>query len=438
MLYRVHKESLWHGTAAYAGLQREKILAANADLACDKAVAMPARKPCSDWATLLEQEEGTDGILLALPFATVGGAERLFEYLIDGWMAAGLRVVVVTSLVLGENLTDTRWRFEKLTPHVYSLPHLFSGREELWPEFLSYLLDRYRIRTAMMAGCEYLYHLLPELRKHFPELLIVDQLFNDEVHLRNNRRYSEEIDLTIVPSQPFAARLISEFGESPERVAVIPHGVDIPNDTSDARVREAKERAGLPEQFLGRYLVGFFGRMSEEKGPDLFIEIARVLAADPNFAFVMTGDGPERSRVLELIDRYGLADRVHAPGFVDDPKSSLMAVDVVVVPSRLDGMPLIVLEAQGANKPVVAARVGSIPAMVTHDRTGLLCARGDVGAFAAAIRRLYEAPGEARRLAEAGRLSMAREHGSDAMKQRYRDAFRAAARSRESACSPRG
>jgi len=91
----------------------------------------------------------------------------------------------------------------------------------------------------------------------------------------------------------------------------------------------------------------------------------------------------------------------------------------VVVPSRLDGMPLIVFEAQGLGKPVVASRTGSIPEVIDDGVTGVLCDPGDIEGFAAAVCRLLE-DGECRkRIGEAARTYAWREHRQEVMLERY-------------------
>jgi glycosyltransferase involved in cell wall biosynthesis len=137
----------------------------------------------------------------------------------------------------------------------------------------------------------------------------------------------------------------------------------------------------------------------------------------------MTGDGPELAEVRKLIARYGLQDRIHAPGFVDDPWQLMMAVDVVVVPSRLDGMPLVVMESQAIAKPVVASAVGSIPVMVANGQTGLLCEPGNIADFARRIRELFASPVLRARIGTAARKSVVEHHSSAAMLRRYEEVF---------------
>ena len=89
----------------------------------------------------------------------------------------------------------------------------------------------------------------------------------------------------------------------------------------------------------------------------------------------MTGEGPEWRKVQKLAARRGLLDHLYMPGFVQDVRPLMELSGIVVLTSSVDGMPLVVLEAQALGKPVVASAVGSLPEMVMNGESGFLCAR---------------------------------------------------------------
>lgn len=426
MMYRVHERGLWHSAAHQVERQRQAIRSANATLISEGGRRRPAAAP-DGWGSLAEPDD-RPGLLLALPFVTIGGAERIFEAITVDAIARGYRPVVITTLTLPESVTDARSHFESITPYVYALPEILAEQEPGWPAFLAYLLVRYNIKTLMIAGCDYVYHLLPAIRSAFPEVRIVDQLFNDQVHFPTNRHYAAYIDQTIVPSNAFARRLYEEFSEAPDRVAVIPHGVAIPANSAPGDFEACWKRSGLPPSFHGCFLVGFFGRLSLEKAPADFIEMVRILAGVSGFKFVMTGDGPEQARIRELIRRYGIEEKIYTPGFVENHDVLMMLMDLVVVPSHLDGMPLVVMEAQALGKPVVASSVGSIPDMIRDQETGFLCEPGDIDGFVEKIMTLYQEPELRKRIGCAARLSVQQNHSEELMTQRYFDAFQAQSR----------
>src|SRR5258706_14353234 len=141
--------------------------------------------------------------------------------------------------------------------------------------------------------------------------------------------------------------------------------------------------------------------------------------------FLMTGEGPERENVLAQIRQYKLEDRIYAPGFVQDVVPLMRAADIVVLPSRIDGMPLAVLECQALGKPVVASRVGSLPAMIEDQKSGFLCNPGDLPAFCANILRLARDPDLRRRMQVSASQSVTRRYSAERMLSAYEMVFQA-------------
>ena len=382
-----------------------------------------APRVMNPWINLQGKADDKPGFVLALPFITLGGSETLLQSISRTLVDRGWRVIVITTLDAPATVKDYAASFEAITPHVYPLPLLFEQNEERWEAFLRYLLVHYNASTIMIAGCEFVYRVLPAIRREFPDLRIVDQLFNDEVHLPNNRTYAQHIDVTVVPSQGFAETLLNRYRESPERVAVIPHGVSTKGPELEDRAA-AFGASGLPASAQNKFLVSFFGRLSQEKAPDAFVEIAQQLREQNEIYFCMTGDGPLRPAVLDLIKRYGLQDKIYAPGFVEDARILMELSDVVVVPSRIDGMPLVVLEAQALGKPVVASAVGSIPEMIADSESGFLCAPGDVQAFSMRVLELLRSPQKRKEIGAVAQEAVRRRHDLETMMAAYMRVFR--------------
>jgi glycosyltransferase involved in cell wall biosynthesis len=137
----------------------------------------------------------------------------------------------------------------------------------------------------------------------------------------------------------------------------------------------------------------------------------------------MTGEGQLRSAVLNLIRKYKLQRKIFAPGFVDNVQTLMDLSDVIVVPSRVDGMPLVVLEAQALGKPVVASAVGSIPEMISDNESGFLCTPGNAGAFCERILELFRSPEKRSSIGAAAQEAVRRRHGADSMIAAYMQVF---------------
>jgi glycosyltransferase involved in cell wall biosynthesis len=414
--YRVHQSSLSRTSRLDLAEQGRRLRAVNADLIGAFGTQRPkAPSVVNPHQNLGPIEGAPHAVLFALPFLTIGGAEQLFRTIGKSIVSRGERLIVTTSLTLSEAVPEYASCFDGITPHVYPLPRLFADHRQQ-REFLCYLIRRYKVATLLLAGSALVYHLLPGLKEQFPELTVVDQLFNDAVHVANNRGYADSIDATVVPSEALARTLTERYGADAARVHVIPHGIRLPEEVP-------ADRSVIPAEGRDKLIVGFFGRLSPEKAPDLFVEIARKLSHHTDLFFVMTGEGPERTDVLKRIRRHRLTDRIHAPGFVEDVLPLLRATDIVVLPSRIDGMPLIVLESQALGKPVVASRVGSLPAIVADQETGFLCEAGDVDAFCRRILELARDRSLRDRMGIAGRRLVMEHYGAEKMLERYYRVF---------------
>lgn len=169
----------------------------------------------------------------------------------------------------------------------------------------------------------------------------------------------------------------------PASVEVIYNGIDFEQlaETVDHdRVRQARETLGIPHDAT---VVGSAFRMSEEKRPLLWVEAAAEVARhDDRAHFVVYGDGPMRSDMLDLARQRGIADRLHLPGPEDDIASCYKAMDVVMLTSRHEGLPNVLLEAQSLGIPVVAPDVGGVGEAMLSGVTGWAVADADAAGLA--------------------------------------------------------
>src|SRR5207247_1768501 len=162
------------------------------------------------------------------------------------------------------------------------------------------------------------------------------------------------------------------------KMIVIGHGVDA--TARPATREEARRSLGLPQQGP---LIGAVGRLSPEKGQNVLLQaLPSVLAAFPQAACVLAGEGPARAALEAEARRLGIGDRVVFLGLRRDVPMVLAALDLFVQPSIYEGFGLSLLEAMAAGLPVVASRVGGIPELIEDGRTGLLVPPQDSMALA--------------------------------------------------------
>ena len=213
------------------------------------------------------------------------------------------------------------------------------------------------------------------------------------------------------------AREAVSLGYGRDRVWVIRNGV-WPCSCGGVAVRET-----------GALRVGFFGRLSRQKGPDLLIEAAAdVVAHVPQVHFVMYGAGEEEQALRKLVEERQLGPHVQFAGTCAQAETvaRMRETDVVAVPSRWEGCPYVVLEAFQAGVPLVAASVGGVPELIRDGVNGVLVEAESEEALCDGLLALLRDPQKRRSLAEQGRASVS-EHTVSAMAGEVGTVYRAVA-----------
>jgi glycosyltransferase involved in cell wall biosynthesis/SAM-dependent methyltransferase len=321
-------------------------------------------------------------ILIALPWMVLGGAERLLSKIVGHLVAEGWQATIVTTNQSNPQDGDTSAWFESSTAQIFHLPRfLDSGR---WSKFLDYLILSRRVTHLLIAGSAFVYDQLPQLRARFADLATCDLLFNTVGHTKRNRGFADHIDLNIVENAEVRDWLLAN-GEVNERIVTIPSGIELSHSVQPPEI-SLRSKLGIDKDEL---IVGFSGRWSPEKNPLGFVWIAELLAINRRISFVMTGTGGMGAQVeAALRESPFLAGRFHLMGNVEDLASVLPEYDVLVIPSKEDGRPVVALEALALGVPVVASRVGGLPELIVPGETGELCDPDDLLAFADAIESL--------------------------------------------------
>jgi glycosyltransferase involved in cell wall biosynthesis len=139
--------------------------------------------------------------------------------------------------------------------------------------------------------------------------------------------------------------------------------------------------------------------------------LALVRNESPDASLTVAGEGPERDALVRLAGELGVAGAVHFIGRLDNSElpSLYRSASAMINPSRIDNMPISVLEAMASGVPVVSTNVGGIPYLVEHERTALLVPPGDASAMRAALLRLDRESGLAEALRTRG-LESARQY----------------------------
>ncbi|HEY4364895.1 MAG TPA: glycosyltransferase family 4 protein [Bryobacteraceae bacterium] len=325
-------------------------------------------------------------ILISMPYLTLGGAEASVSQICRQLRARGFRIFLITTQAVQEEQGDTSAWFADSVEEIHHLPRSAAARGT-WTDFVHALLRREQVDVLWQVGSTFMYSMLPQLRASFPGLAVVDLLFNPEGHTQDYLRSRRFIDHVVVEHEGMRAWL-QERGTAPSRISVIANAIDVEWFAPQPR-RDWRAHGSRVEAAPARFVAAFLGRLSEEKGPDVFLEIAAELANDARFDFLVCGTGPLESALRDQARGAGLDARVHFPGRVST-REFLPYCDAVIVCSRLDGRPNIVMESLAMGIPVVASRVGGIPDLLPPQHQSALCDSGDVAGFARAIRALAD------------------------------------------------
>ena len=184
------------------------------------------------------------------------------------------------------------------------------------------------------------------------------------------------------------------------RVEVV-HNAIVPEDYRPAGVRDAV-RAELGAS-PGDVLLGVVGRLSVEKGClEMMEAFAAVVRAQPAARLVFVGEGALLPALQEKAKAAGLDGRVHFAGYRSRPQPFYEAFDIVVSPSRTEGLPNALLEAMMLERPIVATAVGGTPELVEDGVSALLVEAERPAPLAAAIVRVIADPALARALVDGG------------------------------------
>lgn len=200
--------------------------------------------------------------------------------------------------------------------------------------------------------------------------------------------------------------------------SVIANGIDLSRFTGTADSR-SDLRASLGMN-LEHMVIGTIGRLVPEKGHCHLLKALESLAPRyPQIRLIFVGDGEQRSGLEQTVSQHGLADKVLFAGTRNDIPGLLEAFDIFVLPSISEGLPMAVLEAMAAGKPIVATRVGQIPQVIRHNYSGLLVEPANSEQLAGAIESLILDPKNAEALAVEARRVVEASFSNKAMTAEY-------------------
>jgi len=199
-------------------------------------------------------------------------------------------------------------------------------------------------------------------------------------------------------------------GSDVRRVSVIHNAVNINHPVSTSE-KAGHLRASLrvPDDAC---LIAVVGRLSPEKGIDVFIDaLCHAMAVKENIYAVIVGDGQEREALIAQAKEKKCEEQIFFVGHTSTPGDYMIEADIILLPSRSEGIPNVALEAMALGKPVIATAVGGTPEVIEHEKSGLLVPSEQPEEMARAILRVINDPDLAKRLSQ-GAIVRVKEHFS--------------------------
>jgi glycosyltransferase involved in cell wall biosynthesis len=208
--------------------------------------------------------------------------------------------------------------------------------------------------------------------------------------------------------------LEKKLGYPPEKCSVILNGIPL---------AEFLAHPASPGSRRPRIRFGTIARMVPAKAHSVLIDaFARVRRTAPDAELSIYGYGPLEDEIRSQIDRLGLEASIHLEGRTADSAAALSDLDVFVLSSVTEGLPLVILEAMATGLPIVSTNVGGIPEVLPSE-SAWLCPPGDPEALAAAMLQAIDCR-DLRERGESGRRLAAASYGLEHMAARYEDLYR--------------
>jgi glycosyltransferase involved in cell wall biosynthesis len=221
----------------------------------------------------------------------------------------------------------------------------------------------------------------------------------------------------IIAVSPPIADVVRAAWIPQRKISVISNGIDLsPFMTVEDAVSGREFGDGLT--------IGIVGRLAHQKGHAiLFAAIPAILGKFPKAKFVIVGEGPDRKQLDALAGKLGITGSVHFAGYRADMPAVYSALDLMVMPSLDEGLPMTLLEGMAAKRAPIASAVGAVPEVIQHGQNGLLIKPGSVSELQDAILSLLQDKSRRQQIAENARRSST-SFSSERMARSYLDFYK--------------
>lgn len=318
--------------------------------------------------TLPQYEKGDKkNVLFLFPWAIVGGADIFNLELLRRLDKNKFNCIVLTLL---PSKNPLRQEMEDFANEFYDLSNFLDYKD--YSLFVKYLVKSRNIDVAFVSNTVLGYALLSVAKSVNPNILTVDYVHS--IDLKDYRggfgKYSKEfhdiLDVSLTCNKFTESQLIKDYDK--DNVEVVYIGTDENKyDIKNIDVEKNKKKYNIPSD---KKVVGFIARLSYEKRPEFFVEIAKkLLEKRDDLLFLIGGDGPLTKKMHELINKEELNDHIKMLGIIKNSEEFYALCDVTVNCSLLEGLALTSYESLSMGVPVVSADIGG-QAELINDKVG--------------------------------------------------------------------
>jgi glycosyltransferase involved in cell wall biosynthesis len=203
---------------------------------------------------------------------------------------------------------------------------------------------------------------------------------------------------------------VRQLGIAPDAVRVLYNAVNWSRLDATMTPTDVRHELGIPDE---RLVVGVVATLQDKKGHRVLLDAVAHTPGLERVWVMLVGDGPLRASLEHYASTLGIRERVTFCGTRRDLGNLLPAMDVFALPSLWEGLPLALILAMGAARPVVATRLAGIPEVVTDGESGLLVEPGDAASIGAALARVCGDASLRARLGTSARPAVLERFGAD-------------------------
>lgn len=348
---------------------------------------------------------GKKKVLVLMNWLNPGGAQKLVYNFSKG-LNNDFEFTFVT---IKESNNDWEEKFKEITDNIIHLPALFGSNKKKYEAFISYYLRKVGADVVHIIHSEVYYPMIPEMKAAAPKSLFINTIFNDYVDFFDQaKRYNKYIDIFLTDNRTLVDRFNKEVVNSKTECVYIGSGIDAINYYNPKKIKTVKDEGGITFSFIGR--------LSKEKGPDIFLNAAqKVLKSHQGIKFVIVGDGPE----AEKLKSKNKDNSVEFLGYVSDVREAYKKSDVFVLPSLTEGFPQSLLEAMAMENNIIASDVGSVGHVLKDRDFAKMITPGSVDELVQAMKFMIENKDNLKRNGEKAREEVLKRYTVDKMLSEY-------------------